>query len=585
MFGDGPAGGGDGSGAVAVTGAGRGGHVLVLLLDDERVGREDHRRDRLGVAKRRARHLDRVDDTGGDEVAVLARGRVEALARLHLLDLGDGDVALEPGVLGDPAQRFASGAGDDARTDGLVTLEPELVDGGDGLDEGRATAGDDALLDGRTGRGDGVLDAVLLLLELDLGVRADLDDADTAGELGQPLLELLAVPVRVGPLDLGLDLVDAALDGGGVALPVDDRRRVLGDDDAAGLAEDLETDLVELEADLLGDDLRAREDRHVLEHRLAAVAEAGGLDGARGERAADLVDDERAQRLALDVLGDDQERLAGLDDLLQQRQEVLDRRDLALVDEDVGVLEDGLHPVGVGGEVRRDVALVELHALGEVERRLRRRGLLDGDDAVLADLVEGVADRRADALVLRGQGGDLGDLLLALDLAGGLEETGGDGLDGLVHAALEAGRGGARGDVAQALLDHGLGEDGRGGRAVTGDIVRLGRDLLRQLRAEVLVRVLELDLAGDGHAVVRDRRGAPLLVDDDVAALRAERHLDGVRELVDAALQRIARCVVELEFLGHAWLLASWWSGVSRTTPRGPKGPPGASRGGGGLSR
>jgi hypothetical protein len=59
---------------------------------------------------------------------------------------------------------------------------------------------------------DGVLDAVLLLLELDLGGRADLDDADAAGELGEALLELLAVVVGVGVLDLGLDLGDPTLD-------------------------------------------------------------------------------------------------------------------------------------------------------------------------------------------------------------------------------------------------------------------------------------------------------------------------------------------------------------------------------------
>ena len=78
-------------------------------------------------------------------------------------------------------------------------------------------------------------------------------------------------------------------------------------------------DVLELEADLLGDDLAAGEDGDVLEHGLAALAEAGGLDGHRVERAADLVDDERGQGLALDVLGDDQQRLARLHDLLEHR--------------------------------------------------------------------------------------------------------------------------------------------------------------------------------------------------------------------------------------------------------------------------
>jgi putative effector of murein hydrolase LrgA (UPF0299 family) len=53
---------------------------------------------------------------------------------------------------------------------------------------------------------------VLALLQLDLGGRADLDDGDAAGELREALLELLAIPVGVGVLDLGLDLVDPARD-------------------------------------------------------------------------------------------------------------------------------------------------------------------------------------------------------------------------------------------------------------------------------------------------------------------------------------------------------------------------------------
>src|SRR3990172_96246 len=56
---------------------------------------------------------------------------------------------------------------------------------------------------------------------------------------------------------------------------------------------------------------------------------------------------------------------------LEQRQEVLHVRDLLLVDEDVPVLEDGLHPLRVGHEVGREVAAVELHALDDLERGSR----------------------------------------------------------------------------------------------------------------------------------------------------------------------------------------------------------------------
>src|SRR4028118_2136853 len=68
--------------------------------------------------------------------------------------------------------------------------------------------------------------------------------------------------------------------------------------------------------------------------------------------------------------------------------------------------------------------------------------------------------------------------------------------------ALPAHRVAPRGDGAQALGDHGLAEDGRRGGAVTRHVVGLGGDLLDELGTHVLVRVLELDLARDGHAAV-----------------------------------------------------------------------------------
>ena len=51
---------------------------------------------------------------------------------------------------------------------------------------------------------------------------------------------------------------------------------------------------------------------------------------------------------------------------------------------------------------------------------------------------------------------------------------------------------------------------------------------------------VELDFLGDGDAVLGDARRAERLVDDDVAALRAERHLHRVGEDVDAAQHAVA---------------------------------------------
>src|SRR4030095_298637 len=92
---------------------------------------------------------------------------------------------------------------------------------------------------------------------------------------------------------------------------------------------------------------------------LRRAADPRGLARAALEDTAQLVDHERGQRLALDVLRDDQQRTAALRDLLEQRQHVLDARDLLLVDQDERVLEHDLHLVLIGDEVRRQVALVE----------------------------------------------------------------------------------------------------------------------------------------------------------------------------------------------------------------------------------
>src|SRR5215212_6278396 len=347
-----------------------------------------------GVLQGGARDHRRVGYTGRDEVLVLARQGVEANVAALCADLVDHDGAIGPRVLGDLAYRLLERPVDDPGAGALVIVEgaEQIGDGLLGVQEHDATAGNDTLFQGSPGRRERVLNAVLLLLELRLGRGADLDDSHATGELGEPLLELLAVEVRVGGLDLGADLVDAARNPLGLAGTVDDGGVVLGDDDLAGTPELVELGVLQLEAELLGYNLATRKDSDVLEHPLAPVTEAGSLDRGRVECATQLVDDQGRKSLALDVLGEDEQRLVGLHDLVQKRQRVLDVADLLVGDQDVGVVENGLHTLLVRHEVRTQIALVELHPLGELQVHPEGLRLLDVDHAVLADLVDGVGD-------------------------------------------------------------------------------------------------------------------------------------------------------------------------------------------------
>ncbi len=141
---------------------------------------------------------------------------------------------------------------------------------------------------------------------------------------------------------------------------------------------------------------------------------------------------------------------------------------------------------------------------------------------------------------------------------------------GEVDAALQVHRVHAGGHRLGALADDGMRQDRRGRRAVAGRVIGLRGDLADHLRAHVLELVRELDLLGDGDAVLGDARRAERLVDDDVAALRAERHLHRVRQRVDAAQHAVARIGRKLNFLGsHVLLLlnftCSWpWRPISR---------------------
>ena len=145
-----------------------------------------------------------------------------------------------------------------------------------------------------------------------------------------------------------------------------------------------------------------------------------------------------------------------------------------------------------------------------------------------------------------------GDLFLGLDLLGvGERAPRSTAATAFSMPRLRRDGVGAGGDVAEALAHERLGEHDRGGGAVTGDVVGLLGDLLDELGTDLLVRVVELDLLGDGHAVVRDRGGAPLLLEHDVAAARAEGHLDGVGEHVEAALEAATGLFVESNDLCH----------------------------------
>ena len=114
---------------------------------------------------------------------------------------------------------------------------------------------------------------------------------------------------------------------------------------------------------------------------------------------------------------------------------------------------------------------------------------------------------------------------------------------------------GPGGDHPQAFAEDRLGQHGGGGGAVAGDVVGLAGGFLDQLGAEVLVGVVQLDVLGDGHAVLGDLRRAPALVEHGVAAAGAERAAHGPGQLAHAGGQRLPGLVVKDHLFCHSGFL------------------------------
>ena len=204
----------------------------------------------------------------------------------------DDNCAFLTSVLHDLAQRLFQSTLDDGDADLLVRIAFAYFVGEEFLQrlrrthERHAATRHDAFFDCGTCRVHRVFDARLLLLHLRLGCRADFDDCHTADEFRQTLLQLLAVVVRRGLFDLRAQCLHTAFDVGVFAVAFDEGRVVLVNRHLLGAAQIFELDVLQLDAEVFRDDLAARQDGDVFEHRFTTITEARSFDGSDVERAA-----------------------------------------------------------------------------------------------------------------------------------------------------------------------------------------------------------------------------------------------------------------------------------------------------------
>ena len=256
---------------------GTAGAFLLRGFSDHGLGGDHQAGHGGGILQRRAGHLGGVQDAHSHQVAVLAGGGVVAVVAGALGHLVHDHGGLITGVGHDLAQGLFHGPAGDVDTHVLVVVGAlEAFDGLQGTHQGDAAAGHDALFHRGAGGVQGVFHPRLLLFHLHFGGGTDLDHGHAAGELGDPLLQLLLVVVGGGLFDLNPDLLDTGLDVRLGAGAVDQGGVFLGDQDLLGVAQLVEGGLLQRQAHLLGDHRGAGEDGDVLQHGLAPITEARG---------------------------------------------------------------------------------------------------------------------------------------------------------------------------------------------------------------------------------------------------------------------------------------------------------------------
>ena len=367
-----------------------------------------------------------------------------------------------------------------------------------------------------------------------------MDDRNATGELCKALLQLLTVKIGRGLFDLNLDLVDAALNRICIARAIHDDGVLLGNLDLTRTAELRHLRILKLEAEISSDDFAARQDRNILQHFLAPVAKAGRLDGNTSEGAAHLIDQKGCKRFAFDIFSDNHQLLAGLQHLLQQRQNLLDVGNLLIRNQQVSVIDNCFHLIGICAHIRGNIAAVELHAFHHVAVCLSGLGLFNGNHAIRRNFLHRFSDQLADRLVAGRNRSHTSDIIGICNLLGIGLYCVHSSVNRLLDALLDHHRIGAGCNILHALANKRLCEQRSSGGAVARNVVCLGGDFLDKLCAHILKGIFQLDFLCNRPAVVGDERRAVFLIQDDVAAFRAKGDFYGIAQLINTGLQGLA---------------------------------------------
>ena len=234
-------------------------------------------------------------------------------------------------------------------------------------------------------------------------------------------------------------------------------------------------------------------------------------------------------------------------------EEILQIRNLLIVDENVRLLHVALHLFRIGHEVGREVTAVELHTFHSLEHRVATLCILDGDNTIHADSAHTIGNELTNfSIVVSRDACHLLNLLVAFaHLFSLCLNAFYHFCHSLVHTALQIERVSTSCHISHTLCQDGLRQDGSSSSAITGIVARLARNALHELCASILETVFQFDFFCHCNAIFRDARSTEFFVDHHIATFRAEGYFHCVCQSVSTFAERFARIHIVSDIFCH----------------------------------
>ena len=294
---------------------------------------------------------------------------------------------------------------------------------------------------------------------------------------------------------------------------------------------------IQLTANFLGDNLTTGKDSNILQHSLTAITKARSLNSQSLESTTELINNDGSQSLAIQILSNNNQLLAHLNNLLQNRQNLVDGGNLLVGNQDIWIVHNGFHLIGISNHVRRDITTVELHALYNGQAGFHTLGLLNGNNAFLAYLLHSIGNVVTDFSICGRNSSNLSNLRFAVYRLGYGLNLLNQGLNCSLNTLLQYHWVSASSYVSHTLMNHSLSQQGSSGSTITSNIVGLGSNLTNQLCTHVLKWILQLNITSNGNTIIGNSRSTKLLVQYYIAALWTKSNLYCVSQCIYAFAQ------------------------------------------------